>query len=331
MPQQTQTIEVPELALDACSVSEHCLALWEAGALPFWWYIGRHRLLGNFSLPFQDRHGNWWYQVKPGLCWAADCFAALEPAAARPPLRCSFLGLQHVVPDESQANSHLVINAIVDLQAYDERAVDAKRRNAVRKGLRSCVIERLARLEEATLEQCRAAWSDLTQRSGWKHAVERQEFRRSWGALLACRGVSILVGRERESGQVAGFLVTKIIGDTAYVDTIASRTELLRSNVNDAIMFAFLVNARRLGVRKAHYAIRSYVETLEKFKQGLGFVPVPFPARTRLSLPVRLLLPRLAPAKYRRMMGIFDEGRPMPSDDKFDVDRPSEQDRASNP
>lgn len=308
MAQQTQAIEAPTLALRACSVAEHCRALQRIRTLPFWWYLGRSRALGNFSIPFEDGSGNWWYAVKPGLCWPADCFAPIDAGRARPRITRSFLGYQHVVPAAAQANSQLVINAITDLAAYSEAAVDSKRRNSVRKGFRSCTLEVLTAAHAETFEQCRITWKELTERTGWKHAVEPREFEATWRAMLDCPGVSIIVGREQTSGQVAGFLVTKIIGDTAYVDTIASRTEFLKYNVNDAVMYAFLVNARRLnGVRKAHYAIRSYVETLEKFKQGLGFVPTPFPTRTVLRGGVRFVLSRFFPAKYKRMIGQFDE------------------------
>lgn len=308
MAQETAAIETPELPLQACSVADHCLALRTIKRLPFWWYLGRHAVLGNFSVPFRDARDHWWYQVKPGLCWAADCFAPLDPRTARPALTKSFLGYQHVVGGEAQANSHLVINAILDLAAYGPAAINTKRRNSVRKGFRGVTLEVLRGYDSDTFDQCRQAWDELTRRTGWKQTAEKGDFDETWKLLISCPGVSILVGREQASKQVAGFLVTKIIGDTAYVDTIASRTEMLHTNVNDAILYAFLMNAKRLpGVTKAHYAIRSYVEQLEKFKTGLGFVPVPFPARTRLRGLTGLVLRKFFPDKYKRMFGLFDE------------------------
>jgi len=304
------TIECPSLELNQCSVDEHCRALQRLAALPFWWYLGNNRLLGNFSIPFQDRAGAWWYQVKPGLCWAVDCFAPLDRPAGLPFLK-SFHGFQHVVADEGRANSHLVINAITDLSTYGPQAVDSKRRNAVRKGLRRCELTIPKAYDEQTFGQCRMAWNDLTERTGWKHLADKASFEESWRMLLDEPGATIIAGRDKESGEIAGFLLTKIIGDTAYVDTIASRTSLLKCNVNDALMYAFIMNARDLpGVRKAHYAIRSYVETLERFKRGLGFSPVAFPARTRLRWPTRLGLRMLLPAKYKRMHGLFEDPDP---------------------
>lgn len=308
MAQKPAQIDTPNIPLKACSVAEHCQALREIGGMPFWWYVGTSRIFGNFSVPFQGGSGVWWYQVKPGLCWPVDCFVPMDPTAVRLSWRKSFLGYQHVVAEEKNANSRFVINAIRDLPCYGIDSINSKRRNAVRKGFRNVDLAVLAEYDAETFEQCRMAWGELTQRTGWKHAAEKETFETSWRLLLDCPGVSVVVGREKESGQVAGFLVTKVIGDTAYVDTIASRTEFLRTNVNDAMMYAFLINAQRIkGVRKAHYAIRSYDTTLEKFKTGLGFDPHPFPSRTRLRGLTGWLMKRFRRSDYRRMHGQFDD------------------------
>jgi len=306
--QKPASIDAPDLALRACSVDEHCEALLKIRRLPFWWYQGTSRILGNFSLPFRDAAGNWWYQVKPGFCWAVDCFRPIQAGSASPSFLKAYLGCQCVVDDEGGANSRLVINAILDLASYGTGSINAKRRNAVRKGFKACELEGLGALDADTLAGCRAAWNDLTARTGWKHAADEASFSESWRMLLDVPGTSIIVGRDRESGQVAGFLVTKIIGDTAYVDTIASRTDLLHLNVNDLVMYAFLINAAKLpGVTRAHYAIKSNVTSLERFKTGLGFSPHPFPALLRLRPGMRTILRLFCRQKYDRMLGRFDD------------------------
>jgi len=323
MADQPREIDVPALKLNACCVEEHCRALLGLQRLPFWWYQGRSAVFGNFSLPFQDGAGHWWYQVKPGFCWPADCFRPMDPSRARPRFGRTFIGWQHVVADEAAANSRLTTNAILDLAAYGAHAIDAKRRNAVRKGFKACDLEVLSSLDERTLAGCRAAWNDLTARTRWKHAADERGFAESWRLLLDVPGVSIIVGREHVSGEVAGFLVTKIIGDTAYVDTIASRTDYLRTNVNDAVMYAFLVNAARLeGVSKGHYAIKSNVVNLERFKTGLGFVPHPFPARLRVRAGLATLMRLLVPAKFNRLIGRFEDAAASepPADGAADTD-----------
>ncbi|MCK4626690.1 MAG: hypothetical protein KAV00_15355 [Phycisphaerae bacterium] len=81
---------------------------------------------------------------------------------------------------------------------------------------------------------------------------------------------------------------------------------MLHTNVNDAVMFVFIMAARELhGVKSAHYAIKSNVAHLEKFKTGIGFQPVLFPAVTRLRGPMPFVMQILFPEKYRRMTGQF--------------------------
>ncbi|MEP0848326.1 MAG: hypothetical protein HRF50_16075 [Phycisphaerae bacterium] len=307
MAQSTAAIEAPRLTLKHCSVEEHCLALCDARRLPYWFHTGTSRVFGNFSLPVRDADGRWWFSPRPGLAWLVDCYAAVGRGGARPPLSGSFLAYQHVVPDAEQANSQLVINTVVDVPSYGPASVPLKRRNGIRKSLKNCVVERLAGRDAEALEHCRQAWNDLTQRTGWRHTAERAEFHNTFTRMMELPGVSVIVGRDRESGQVAGFNMVKVIGDTAYVDTIASRTDMLKLRVNEALMYTFVANAALVpGVQKAHYAIKSYVAALEDFKQGVGFVPTPFPAYTRFRGPTGLLLRTLFKDKYRRMMGQFD-------------------------
>lgn len=306
--QQTAAIEAPELPLRRSSIDEHCRALRATRDLPYWFHTGISRLFGNFSLPAQDDDGRWWYSPRPGLAWLVDCYATIPRGSARPPLAGSFLAYQHVVPDAGQANSQLVINTVLDVPTYGPASIPAKRRSSVRKSFKQCAVELLTGRDEQAFEQCRQAWNDLTQRTGWRHAVGRREFHETLARMMELPGVSVLVGRDRESGQVAGFNMVKIIGDTAYVDTIAARTDMLRLGVNEALIYTFVASAARLpGVRRAHYAIRSYVSALEFFKQSMGFTPVPFPAYTHFRGPTGLVLRTCLPAKYRRMIGAFDE------------------------
>jgi hypothetical protein len=297
-------IEVPLLPLRHSTVDEHAQALVAARSIPFWWYQGTSRLLGNYSLPFRGSDGTWWYQVKPGLCWPVDFLRSRPATQPGPPISRSYMGYQHIIDDDRHANSRLVINVIGDLRGYGAASVGRTRRKAIRRGLRECDVGIVTAYERDTFEECRQAWNDLSQRTGWRRPVPTAAFETSWRALLDLPGVSIMVARHRVSGRVAGFRITKIIGDTAYGDTTASSTAMLDTNVNSAMMYAFLAAAATLpGVTKAHLALKSRLVSLEDYKTSFGFEAHRFAAVTRLRPGVAPALRLVSPANYDRMTG----------------------------
>jgi hypothetical protein len=288
--------------LRQASVEEYCRALGHSQYSSFWWYFFEHAPF-RFSMPFKIRDATWWYQVKPGFCWPVEVLSPRREHPAGFPYCKSFIGYQYGV-DGLPHNSTQLINTIEDLPNYSSDSIDAKRRNAVRKGIRECAVEPLRGIDEATAAECCAVWNDFTRRTGWKHPIPEGLLRVSWNELLGLPGATILVGREIRSGRIAGFLITKLLGDTAFVDTLASRTDLLNVNINDALMFTFLASAQRLpGIKKAHFAIRSYDSHLEDFKTSIGFKPLPFPMVTVMRPGISPVLRRLFPSQYRRMTG----------------------------
>ena len=300
-------IEAPKLSLRACSVVEHCEALKRLKRLPFWWYQGTSKIFGNFSVPFRDKMGNWWYQVKPGLCWPVETLKTIEPSRACPAFTKAYFGYQHLVADESEANSRLVLNIISDLTDYEPEKLKSKRRNKIRNGLKNCTLELLETYNKETFDECRATWDSLSIRTGWKEPAKERTFDEQWRMLLDCPGVSIIIAREKTSGEIAGFMLTKVIGDTAYSDTIASHTDMLQTRVNDALRYSFLANAKKLpGIKKAYSAIKSSLKGLEKFKVELGYEPYRFPANTHLRAGLESVLRLFFPDKYNRMIGRFE-------------------------
>ena len=302
MAKQAQEIEVPELTLRHATTDEYCRAAQRCRHNGFWAYHDTSRIFGNYGLPFRDRTGHWWYQARAGFCWPADVFEPF-PSGTRPPLGKSFLGCQHLVPDGAPCNCCLAINSIFDLPAYGVNSISDKRR-AIRKGLNKCDIVVVEQVDEPLIAGALDAWNSLVQRTGWRHTLTHEQLSAKWRELLDLPATTILIARDRERGAIAGYLITKIFGDTAYVDTIASNADLLACNPNDALMYTFLRRARLIpGVMKAHYAIKSDVEPLERFKQGLGFEPTPRPANWWAPPGVKLMIRMVAPTTHRRLLG----------------------------
>jgi hypothetical protein len=296
-----QPIDVPLFPLKHATADEYCLSLRVCRGMSYWWYQDPANQRHTYSKPFQDGFSSWWYQIKPGFAWPVNILNALTDIDL--PFAKRYLGCQYVVEDAAQANSFIFVNVIQNLPLYSSASIPEKRR-AIKKGLRLCSLYILDHFDKEVVEGCRESWNNLVRRTGWKTVVSQLEFEESWKALVNLPGTSILVGCEKETGKIAGFLIIKIINQTAYVDTIASMDTLLHLNVNDALLYAFLVNAQRIPtVQNAHYSLVSNVIKLERFKRSLGFVPIKYPARTVLTPGVGIMLKRLFPDKYKRLIG----------------------------
>lgn len=310
MAQGPKDIEFPKVDLRACSTQEYCESLCRMGTMPFWWYQDLPRFGKTFALPFQDDDGVWWYQVRPGFAWPVDAIDPFPVKRRRMPFRKTYLAYQHVVVEGGPSNSSLIVNTILDLSAYGMHSIDDKRRNAIRKGLRACEVVAVDRIEDRWVDGLAKAWNDLVVRTGWKTCRTPAMIRETLSRAIELPASTLLVAFDRATGGIAGFLLTKTFGETAYVDTIASNSELLASNPNDATMYVFIRNAQRLGhVRRVHYAIKSDVEHLEKFKRSLGFVPHPFPAIFHTRSGMLTLLRVAKPAMYQRLTARSVEGR----------------------
>ncbi|HLB25889.1 MAG TPA: hypothetical protein VJM83_06135, partial [Nitrospirota bacterium] len=175
-------IIVPELELGCSTVEDHCTALRKCGRTFFWWYMGTGKFSWNYTVPFRDGAGGWWYQVKPGLCWPVDFLGKIDRAGGMP-LTKKFLGYQHLAAEPGRANSRLVINVIEDLRGFDAGMIDSKRRN-IRAGARACVLEVLTRPDAGTLAECSALWNGFSARTGWKSPVPVKYFAESWSRMM---------------------------------------------------------------------------------------------------------------------------------------------------
>ena len=113
-----------------------------------------------------------------------------------------------------------------------------------------------------------------------------------------------MLALDKKTNEVAGFLITKAHGNTAYVDTIASNSGLLKSNPNDVLMYTFIRNAQQIpNVDKVHYAIKSDVAPLENFKTSLGFEHYQYPANLCTRPGMLTLLRVFRQQTYKRLTG----------------------------
>lgn len=308
--QQIQEIEVPPLALRHSSVDEYCRAVQKARLNAFWFYQDISKFFGNYRKPFQDSEGRWWLRIRQGFAWPADLLSEFEPKVS-PAFKYTFLAYQHIVPPGAPSNSKLAVN-VLSLPDYGHASFNYKKRNKIRQGMKLCDIVLLEKPEKELIKGITEAWNSLVQRTGWKWPLNEQQITEKLGEQLDMPATSVLVAIEKASGRVSGFLITKIVGDTASVDTIASNSELLSSKPNDSLMYTFLMRSKQIpGVVKGNYSIRGTVTPLEEFKQALGFEPKIFPAMLHARPGFLSAVKMLRPTMYKRLVGeVYWEDKP---------------------
>jgi hypothetical protein len=294
--------EAPAVALAQAEEAEYCAYVRRSRHNEFWWYFNGLAPYRGFSRPFPDRDGRWWYCVKPGFAWPVDFFDPL-PDSARPGRR-SLLGWQFPVAP-ARANSHVHLNVIQDLSGYTLEGIPGKKRRwTIRKSLREHVYATADPSDAAIAEEARTVWNSHVERTGWNKTMSASGFQASWGELAGCPGTTLLTARQRgEAAAVCAWLICRVIGRTAFIDTLASHSDRLGGAPNDGLVFTYLESASKLGAGHAHYALKSSIASLEAFKQALGFTPLAFPTRLQLRPGVATALRLVRPAAYRRLRG----------------------------
>lgn len=284
----------PDLAIDSCAIDEHCSGYKQAKLTSFWWYQFKDKIFGNFSIPFKyvDR---WFFQVKPGYVWLVDPFKPLEVKdrfALSLPFTKSFVGFQVIIDAKEKSNSQLVYNVLPLFENYSLKIVDAKRRNSIRKGNNLCFVRKIEKdlLGKEVIKEATEVWNSLTVRTSWKTKKSEDFMDYSWKELLDIPGNHIIGCFDKGSGKLIAWLIIKCIDGVLFVDTIASHSGYLEKNPNDILIFAALQNASVRGFKNAHYAMKSYVTSLETFKQSFGFVPTGFPAYVNINFPFNVMM-----------------------------------------
>jgi hypothetical protein len=302
----SKEIKVVEIPLNAASVEEHCNAIVESGEIGFWWYQGFDRVSHNFAVPFKGRAGSWWYQIKHGFCWPVDIYQGFDQHEVKLKYSKSYLGYQFQSSNPDSSNSCLYLNTIKHLKTYDEFTLNSKRRNKIRKGLSYLSIERLKVPNPKVIRTCCDIWNDVSQRTGWKKKINLDRFYREWLCLLECPGTNILLAREKRTSEIVGFYIVKIIGNVAYSDTIAVKSDKVSLNVNETMRFVYLVNAKKIkGVTQGSSSLVSNLENLEKFKRSLGFEPVALPAVTVFRPFIYPAMSIFTKKKLKRIIGKY--------------------------
>jgi hypothetical protein len=195
--------------------------------------------------------GIWWERHYLGYCKPVFEFRPFSPGQARPKFSKSFLGYSHQVSDGSQANRVLEVMALQGdaLRSFSLDALDGKKRNQVRKGLKNCEVRRITNLR-ASLEDVRQINISQAERQmetgsfgkparyyteqaeEWKREIElwfRLPGREWWGAFVGER--------------LGAYMITFQVEAVRFMFVMKTHSDFLRLCLTDAIYFTVLKQA----------------------------------------------------------------------------------------
>ncbi len=249
----------------------------------------------------RERRGRYWYRQRGGMYWAVNWTARMSDAEAAPPGRVRW-GFRTSVADGVAANGTLWLQMMADIRGYDIQALPSKRRNQLRKCWRTVQLGALTG-PGILLEQGHRVFHSAYRRTGYGSPISPTRYHRVVRAELGTLGRVHLAGLV--DGRLAGYLVARAVERTAYIAAIHLDTDLLSSNVGTGLVYEFVQICRRTpGIREIVYGPHSrYDEPLCRFKKGMGFPPVPIPARYHLNPLAAAVIRRRRPDLYYYITG----------------------------
>jgi hypothetical protein len=263
-------------------------------------YIEQQRSMG---LRIHRHRGIWWEEVFPFYCKPAFVYTAIDPGEARPKRIRSLLGYSHQVRDSRLKNRTLCLMVLegAGLNNFCLATLGSKKRNNVRRGLKTCVVKRLRNIEPH-LQRMReiniAQAIRQEQKAGSETPVSRyQNEANSWRRQIVSEFA--LEGREWwgafVNGMVVAYLRTYQVNGIRVIQQTKIDTASLRSYAMDALYFTVLSRAaedpdcnRVINGPPLH-------ESLNKYKEQFQFCPVEIPyysSNHRLVEVYKMLLSR---------------------------------------
>jgi hypothetical protein len=270
--------------------------LWEGLSLP----ILSEEELAKQQAETGDRvhfhRGVWWIEFKPFFSMPCDLFSRADSRDSWPRLTHAFAGYLHLSVPNSPANS--MYQAIIsdNVDRYSIRNLSRSRQRHVRQGLSDLDVRPIEKVEHLFKDgyQVYTSWHRRVQ---WgRDKTDRSRFE-AWISRVFRQSKKIVLGAYRGNKLVA-FMLPRAVGSSACPCFVASQTEFLNCNPNDALFHAFLCLARQTkGVQSANLGALCNKPSLNQFKLHYGNVKS-FPSYVWVNPMIRFVLLPWAVRRY---------------------------------
>lgn len=173
---------------------------------------------------------------------------------------------------------------VCDTDGYDLKDLLSKSRNQTRRGLENCTVRRIE-FEELMVDAIRLNRETLI-RQGRKVPPDLEVYwTRYYRAAAKAPGAE--VWGAYVDGSLAAYLISFTMEGIANILIVRSAHEFLAKYPNNALLFSFIKEALSRGdideVSIGLESVQKDMDSLDRFKTGLGFKKVPVGQRIELS------------------------------------------------
>jgi hypothetical protein len=194
------------------------------------------------------------------------------------------------------------VHLLTDVENYDIKALDSKKRNK----LRNCTKKvKLIELRQPDLirQQGYQVYRSAQQRTGYGRKMVPNEFKNTVEHFFGLKRKLVLGGMV--DGKLGGYVFAYAVGGTAYIDAVSLDSDALSTNIGTCLVFNVVQACRRAGcIREVVYGQDTPEDrSLTEYKLSMGFPVVHVPARVWLAPVLKTLVRIRRPHAYYRLTG----------------------------
>ena len=261
---------------------------------------------------FHFANGTWWLEVKPFFYRPAAMMARIVPRCRTPAPWRALGGYYHMVPDGVPNNGSIVVNEVPHPASYELESLPKKVRSDIRRGLAGLQISRVSNLTDLLVDGYRIYLAWEKRMGSVRVKRSRQQVFSRWITRVFHHPHNLILGAYCEN-RLVSYVVAQAVDGIADLSKSFTDPDFYHTNPSSALIFSYVrICGQNLNIHKVCNGLRSTKDSLERYKEKLGFQHVSYPAFIHLRLGLRSLVSWWMPEQYRRLTGAYRSESPIP-------------------
>lgn len=265
-------------------------------------YAAFERTVGREKLVLAG--GLWWRQVRPFFYRPLLVFHEYDPQSASGPRGALVAAVQHLVPAGASSNSTIGLLTFQNARNYSVAALDYNRRRQLKHAEAQLSVRPIEDAKEL-VRKGHAVFVDFHDRTGYEYLVERRSPRKFqlWAERVFDFPNTLVLGAYL-GANLCALCILQAVGDTLIYSTFFCDSEGLRYHAADLMLHSARQRAAECGqVSQVFVGLHHGGQGTDQFYLLRGATHQVRRAWLRINAMARVLMPRLLPEQYRRLLG----------------------------